>query len=302
LGRDIIVDNTAGDDRSTGEQPRATADRTGPVRTIAKALRLAGNSDTIVLANTDIPYRENISLVGSRHSGAARQPFTIRGNGAILDGSAPVPPEAWEPYRKAVFSFFSAADGLSAVVHRRSARRAGAGGVWRARAAGTQSRQWCLLGGRIYFCVEPAKLPADYRLSYARQQTGITLFHVDHVLIADLIVQGFHLDGVNLFNSARNVSVVGVTCRGNGRSGFVVGGASLVSIERSMIGDNGESQLLTLPYSETYVGDTHLLGNTARGWVDRGGPRIPWRPARGRGAQRASSRCRAGRAIAACLP
>ena len=58
------------------------------------------------------------------------------------------------------------------------------------------------MGGQIYFCVEQTKLPGDYRLSYARQQTGITLFHVDYVLITDLIVQGFQLDGINLFNSA----------------------------------------------------------------------------------------------------
>ena len=75
------------------------------MRTITRALQLAGNGDTIVLANTNVPYRENISLVGSRHSGTPQQPFTIRGNGAILDGSAPVPPEAWESYRGAVFRF-----------------------------------------------------------------------------------------------------------------------------------------------------------------------------------------------------
>ena len=32
-----------------------------------------------------------------------------------------------------------------------------------------------LLDGRIYFCVDKTKLPGDYKLSYARQQTGITL-------------------------------------------------------------------------------------------------------------------------------
>ena len=73
------------------------------MRTLAKALQLAGAGDTIVLAKTDAPYRESISLVGSRHSGTSQQPFTIQGNGAILDGSAPAPAEAWEHYKGAIF-------------------------------------------------------------------------------------------------------------------------------------------------------------------------------------------------------
>jgi hypothetical protein len=143
------------------------------------------------------------------------------------------------------------------------------------RQAGTppelQPRQWCLLRGQVYFCVEPTKLPSDYSLSYASCQTGVTLYHVEHVVIADLTVQGFQLDGINLFNSARRVSLVNVTCRGNGRAGLTVSGASLAEIEGSLLGDNGEAQLLTLPYSETHVRNTYLLGNTAPGWVDRAG-------------------------------
>ncbi len=271
VGRDIFVDNTGGDDRSTGQQPRNTVDRSGPVQTIAKALWLAASGDAIVLAKTDQPYRESISLVGSRHSGTARQPFVIRGNGAILDGSAPVPPGAWANHEGPVFRFRPPQMGAQQLfLDDRPATRVFAG-----RSAGgppaLEPRQWCLLDGQIYFCVELTKLPGDYKLSYAHDQTGITLFHVDHVLIADLTVQAFQLDGVSLQNSARNVSLVGVTCRGNGRSGIAVGGASLVNIDRSLLGNNGQAQLLTLPYSETHVHDSHLLSNTAPGWVDQGG-------------------------------
>ena len=101
--RDIFVDNVSGDDRFIGSQINNAADGSGPVRTIGKALRLAGNGDAIELAATGQPYRESVSLVGSSHSGLAGHPFTIRGNGAILDGSAPVPPQAWEHYNGAEF-------------------------------------------------------------------------------------------------------------------------------------------------------------------------------------------------------
>ena len=125
--------------------------------------------------------------------------------------------------------------------------------------------------GQIYFCVEHSKLPGSYKLSYAHEQTGVTLFHVEQVRIVDLTVQGFQVDGISLSNSAREVLLSGVTCRGNGRSGVVVGGASSVTIRASLLGDNGQAQLLTLPYSETRLFNTHLLSNTAAGWVDQGG-------------------------------
>jgi hypothetical protein len=134
-----------------------------------------------------------------------------------------------------------------------------------------QPRQWCSVEGQIYFCVEHNKLPDSYKLSYAQKQTGVTLFHVEKVRIVDLTVQGFQVDGINLSNSAREVLLSGVTCRGNGRNGLVVGGASSVAIRESLLGDNGQAQLLTLPYSETLLTKTHLLSNSAPGWVDQGG-------------------------------
>jgi hypothetical protein len=131
--------------------------------------------------------------------------------------------------------------------------------------------QWCLYSGDILFCVQPGKLPKDYNLSYARQQTGVTLFHVRRVLISNLTVQGFRIDGINAFNSAREIRITGVTCRGNGRAGITVGGASQVEIDSCVLGNNGRAQLLTLPFSETWVRSSQLFANTAPAWVDQGG-------------------------------
>jgi len=271
VGREIIVDNVAGDDRFTGQAARDPGGMAGPVRTLAKALRLAGPGDTIVLVKNDTPYREGFSLTGSRHSGTPEQPFTIRGNGAILDGSAPAPAEKWESYQGAVFRLRGRPTGYSQLfLDGRPAAR-----VFAAQSATSppelQPRQWCAVAGRIYFCVDKTKLPGDYKLSYAHDPTGITLFHVEHVRIADLTVQGFQVDGINLCNSDRYVTLSKVTCRGNGRSGVAVGGASSATIEGSLLGNNGQAQLLTLPYCEAHVQNTHLLSNSAPGLVDQGG-------------------------------
>jgi hypothetical protein len=271
VGRQIYVDNVAGDDRSTAQQPHDPNGRAGAVRTLTQALRLAQGGDVIVLAKTNIPYRESVSLVGGRHSGTAEQPFTIRGNGAVLDGSAPAPAELWERHKGAIFRLRARPMGYPQLfLDGQPASRVSVPATATA-PPNLQPRQWCSLGGRVYFCVDKDKLPGDYQLTFAWQPTGVTLFRVQHVRIADLVVQGFQVDGIQLSNSARDVSLAKVTCRGNGRSGIALGGASLALIDASLLVSNGAAQLLTLPASETYLHATRLQSNTAPGWVDQGG-------------------------------
>jgi hypothetical protein len=271
FARDILVSNVAGDDQFSGQVWQRTPERTGPVRTIARALRLANMGDRIVLAKTPEPYREAFSLVGLRYSGRVGLPFTIVGNGAILDGSEPIPADAWEYDGGHVFRFRPKDVGIQQLfLNDRPAQRVSAD------FAATQlpklrPLEWSQRGGLIYFCVEKDRLPSDYRLSCAQKQTGITLYHVEYVTIVDLIVQGFRLDGVNAFNSARQIYLARLTCRGNGRSGITVGGASTLTLEACLVGDNGQSQLLTLPWSETTVLASNLLPLTAPAWVDQGG-------------------------------
>ena len=56
----------AGTTSSPARSRRRRPDGSGPLRTLAKALRLAGPGDHIHLANTGLPYRESVSLVGNR--------------------------------------------------------------------------------------------------------------------------------------------------------------------------------------------------------------------------------------------
>ncbi len=271
LARDIFVSNTSGDNRFNGLSLQSGPDGSGPVRTIGRALVLARSGDRIVLENTDRPYRESISLVGSRHSGYPGQPLTIMGNGATLDGSVPVPPEAWEHYRGAVFRFQPPRKGRANLfLDGRPAPRV-VPGIGADAPPELEPGEWCFLDGWIYFCVEKTRLPDQYALSYAHLPVGITLYHVEGVAILDLTVQGFQLDGVNAHNSARDIYLAGLTCRGNARAGIAVGGASSVTIEGCLVGTNGEAQVLVLPYSLTRIYNSNLLGDTAPAWVDRGG-------------------------------
>lgn len=269
--RDLYVDNVAGNDRFLGLRQQPQNDETGPVRTIARALQMAIASDRIVLTNTGLPYRESLTLFGSRHGGTQDRPFTIQGNGATLEGAEEIEIDRWQHVRDTVFRFrprhltyqqlFISNRPVTRILCSHPCTLP----------PELQPLEWCLHRGYIYFRTEPQKRPEDYALTVATRQVGITLFHVENVTILDLTIQGFQLDAVNAYNSARDIVLQKVTCRGNGRAGVAVGGASLVSIDSSVVGNNGEAQLLTSPYSETFVRESNLLSNTAPAWLDRGG-------------------------------
>lgn len=269
--RDIHVNNVAGDDRYLGRQVQPTSDNTGPLKTLRRALAIADSGDRLVVANTGQPYREDLSLVGRRHSGLPQRPFTIDGNGAVLEGAEPVPETVWQHSVETIYRFqprdmvYEQLFLRGRPVPRIACRHPAAFPIE------LGPIEWCLDGGWIYFRTEPYKQPEDYPLSIAARRVGITLFRVEHVAIRNLTIQGFQLDGVSAQNSARQIVLQGVTSRGNARAGVSVGGASLVNVEDCLLGDNGAAQLLTQPYSHTYVLNSQLLSNTAPAWVDRGG-------------------------------
>ncbi len=270
--RNIFVDNVGGDDRHNGLHAENRGDVTSPVRTIAKALRLAQAGDRIVLAKSRQPYRECVSLVGTRHSGTARlTPFVFDGNGATLDGSAAIPADGWTHFRDNIFRFRPKT--LIQPVLFRGGRSLAPRPLPRETAypPKLQPLEWCAIEGTIYFAIEPTRLPPDYKLSYAALPTGITLYQVEQVVIRNLTVRGFQADGVAAAVGARNIILDHVTCTANGQSGVSVRGGAQVDIESCKLAGNGQSQLLTLADSETHLVASELANDTARGWVDQGG-------------------------------
>jgi hypothetical protein len=276
--RDIYVSNTQGDDRNDGNQPMPLGDHRGPYRTIERALRTAENGDTIILENSGEPYHESLTLQAARHSGLAGSPFTILGNGAVLDGTEPVLAEAWEGHEMDVFRF---------PVERKSFHMLylkGKPAKRRFVAAGEDHipnlapLEWCLFEGHVYFCVESGKLPWSYELTHTVLPVGITLYEVRNVLVQELIVQGFALDGVNAHDGATETELVGLTCRGNGRSGISVGGASEVTIDACLVGNNGTAQIRTEGYCEARIVNCDLIDDPRAPALDKQGGSVTIEP------------------------
>jgi len=256
IAREIYVNNISGDDKLCGDMAVATTNINGPVRTINKALRLALAGDRVVLANTGQPYRESISLQGERHSSVRENAFVLQGNGAILDGSAPVPDDRWEYVEGDIFRFQPQLkahqqlflNGQSLAQNQQAAEQ---GPIQ------LKPLDWCLFDGWICFRTEAGKIPQQYSPSYAALQTGITLYQSHDVVIYDLIVQGFQLDGIQA-NECLGGRLIAVTSRANGRSGVCVAGGSRMEISDSALESNGVTELLLEDYPVVRLFDSRL--------------------------------------------
>ena len=255
---DLYVNNKTGSDTNNGLTAEQRGSRVGPMRSITRALKAATAGDTIVVANTNEPYRESLTLQGSKHSSNGITPFRIQGNNAMIDGTSLVDDGAWEHATKTVFSFKPHLLTYQQLYHQgKPLARVDCDEMEQLDAL--QPLEWTLLDGRIYFCAEEDRLPQYYDLTYCGQPVGVTLYNVRGVVIEDLTVQGFQLDGINAHDNVFGATLVGITARGNGRSGISVGGASRVTIEACLVGNNGTAQVRTEGFSETKLKNNDLL-------------------------------------------
>ena len=251
VARDWYVDNLSGNDDANGT-------RIAPLRTIRVALKHAETGDRLVLNNTGTPYRESFTLSGFRHSGTRFSPFTIVGNGAVLDGRRDVLPTEWEHAEGDVFRFRPPSLSHQVLyVDNLPGERveiASSADILELTAG-----QWALKQGWLYFCAGPNRTPAAYDLSCCDLQVGITLYRVHDVRIEGLYVQGFHLDGVNCHDLCRGIELANMNCRGNGRSGISVGGSSRCLLNSVVAGDNFAAQVRAEGYCKLDLQNCELI-------------------------------------------
>jgi hypothetical protein len=272
--RNLYVNNVSGDDLFDGLSPQREGPGRGPNQTIWRALRSTHPGDRIVLAKTEEPYRESISLVGSKHSGHALRRFVIEGSGAVLDGSRPVPYDAWQFVSGDIFRFQPERMDFQQLFHEGVPLVRRPYSPLHYRKLELEPREWALAGGWVYFCVEKGKIPQEYHLGYAALQTGVTVYKVEGVEINNLVVQGFQLDGINLNDAIGPTVIAGVTSRGNGRSGITVTGVSHVDLQGCLLGDNGQCQLLVQEFGEANLSNCDVVDNTGPKWEVKNGAKL----------------------------
>lgn len=239
----IYVDSRIGDDRLDGLTVEQVSDYSGPVRTLHRAVMLVRSGDQIVLANNGAPYRGGLALYGLQHSGSPDFPIEVVGNGCVLTGAKPIEPGAWRmvgndlwritPQRKGWYQLVLDGAAVPEV-------RAEPGAT---SPPALTPHSWCAFEGAVYYCPPEDQDAPDLPLELADEQTGLTLLACEHIVIRDLTVQHFRQDGINLHDRCRNVLLENVTCRGNGRTGVVVGGTSSVLLRNVTCAGNREASL-----------------------------------------------------------
>jgi hypothetical protein len=242
---DYYVDNLRGDDHNNGLDAIAGATGGGPFKTIGRALRVANSGDQISLAKNPEPYRESLTLEGPKSSGNTLQRFQIKGNGATLDGSIAVDPEAWEHFSGNVFRFRPDHPTRQILFHESKPLEEARDVLVK----DLEPMRWRLKDGQIYFSVEQGRLPSQYPLTICGQQVGITLYRVNGVVISNLTIQGYRLDGVNAHDLVGDSWIQDCILRGNGRSGVSIGNASRFDVVACLIGDNRTAQVHVEGYS-----------------------------------------------------
>ena len=254
IARDLVVDNLTGSDSQNDRGLVAAPATYGPYRTISRALIGALPGDRIILTDTGEPYRECISLVGPNHSGSPAKPFEIIGNGAVLDGAAVPTARNWEFVGKGLWQLNPSPAGHGLVMQGGQLLPSNMGlksGNLQALAAGS----WTRSQARIYVKLEDNQAPTNLPLEVTEQTTGITLYDVENVVIRDLVVRGYRIDGINAHDRCDGISLLNVTTRLNGRSGITVAGASTVTMEATLSEQNGQSQLRVEGRGIAFLGD-----------------------------------------------
>lgn len=253
------VDNENGQDTNSGRTEVIGPLAAGPFRTIGRALEVANMGDSIVLARNSSPYREGITFSGARNSGFEGQPFRLIGNGAVLSGTQQILPRQWTLVSDGIYEC-RPADGAFQQLYLGD-RPAAFQAVSQDKLGDLAPLAWTLLDGRLYFRTEENQLPDAYELHYAAGQTGVTLYLVRHVSIENLTVQGFWQDGVNAHDNVREAKLVGVTVRGNGRSGISAGGSSRLDVVSSLVGDNWQHQVRAESVARVRLLGSNVLPN-----------------------------------------
>jgi hypothetical protein len=251
----LYVNNLTGNDRFNGRRPEIRSQSDGPVATIARAMEIATRTDSIVIANTGEPYRESLILSRPELSGTSAYPFVIEGNSATLRGAFPVPTEIWRHSSDGTYRYQPFRKGHYQLVVNGKVAEEVATPVGAPTPPALKPLQWCAHRGFVYFRIEPFKpepdgrpnFITDYEFESAQLEVGVGLHNARNVVVRNLNVELFRLDGVAVTGNSRDVRLLNVRSTANGRAGLSVAGTSQVHIGGLELADNRVAeQLVTM--------------------------------------------------------
>lgn len=257
---DVYVDSLLGDDKFNGRVPAPNDEANGPVRTLARGVERLLPGDRLILVDRKTIFTGEISLIGPRCSGINGKPFVIEGNNAVLDGSHPIPFEAWQQPKPGVWKFTPRRKGTHLLLLDGQPFAEHPIPPGAEKLPEIPDGTWGTWHGSIYYKVKPGPLqtPRDLNFSCAANGVGITLLDVQEVVIRNLKVRHYRLDGVNAHDRCTNVILENVTLEQNGRAGLAAGGSSLVGLRDCTVTGNRVTQILVAERAQVELLKTTL--------------------------------------------
>lgn len=230
---DLYVDPTNGNDAANGLAAKAEGDN-GPVKTIAKAIKLAGPGDTVHL--TPVVYRESAAF-HNKH-GEPGKPITLDGHGATLEGSEPIDPKDWEQVSPGLYrnDHLLRADLLTrddAVIGRWffvfDGRMNHMGRTSKGRSEPLkkpeelQPGEWTIVKAEhaFYVRINPAKALTDYKIAAPLRANAVSLSgDCSHIIVRNVTGTHVYNDGYNIHGKTRECVFENIAAIDCGDDGF----------------------------------------------------------------------------------
>jgi Right handed beta helix region len=215
------INNRTGNDAANGVTPETA------FASIAKAIRKAGVSDTLVLANTGKAYREPIIL--HRLGGTPAKPFIIEGNGAVIDGFRTIAPKQWQARKGGIYFYPYADTEINDLFAGRKRRMTphifhADTPLKQLRKAGPLPQEATLWNEKgVLWRLPPGRSPADYGpLRLTALENGVEICDSSYIVIRNLTVTGCHNDGFNVHGNSQGIFCENIVAHHNGDDGFSI--------------------------------------------------------------------------------
>jgi hypothetical protein len=237
VSADIYVDNRLGRDSNTGRSPVPYGVDEGPLHSVTLALRMAAPGERVVMLPTGVPYSESIRVDGRFTNGAEGAPIVLEGNGNEVSGFMPIPDDGWEWVGDSLWK--------SRARYRRGANLTVDGEklpleVRDLPPSPSSVKEGTAVSHRGHYLLSmPGRMPGRAKIAVEQLPAGVFIHRANHIIIRNLLVRGFAVDGVQVRGPAKGIQVENCRITENNRAGISGRNNAVVRLDRASITGNG---------------------------------------------------------------
>lgn len=236
----IYVHNHFGRDTFNGSSAVPTFSADGPVRTIQRGLNLVKPGGAVIVLPSGEPYREELVFDGKRLQGRTSDPIYLEGNGVELRGDQPVDALTWAFVGDGVYRLEEPLLTYTMLLQHDKALPRATGVYWND-LPNLAPESFGIWRGQVVFRAADRKFIHQHPLSIARLRCGLLLDRADKIVVRNLHVRGFALDGVQVRGPVTQVYFRDCRFADNGRGGVSAYSNAQVVLDNCFLESNAEA-------------------------------------------------------------